>query len=36
MRYGFIIPDMADTRPDTIAALACNAEAAGWDAIFFT
>jgi alkanesulfonate monooxygenase SsuD/methylene tetrahydromethanopterin reductase-like flavin-dependent oxidoreductase (luciferase family) len=35
MHYGFIVPDMVDARPDAIAALARDAEAAGWDAIFF-
>ena len=35
MRYGFIIPDMSDATTDAIVALARDAEAAGWDAIFF-
>jgi alkanesulfonate monooxygenase SsuD/methylene tetrahydromethanopterin reductase-like flavin-dependent oxidoreductase (luciferase family) len=35
MRYGFIIPDMADATTNNIVELAHEAEAAGWDAIFF-
>jgi alkanesulfonate monooxygenase SsuD/methylene tetrahydromethanopterin reductase-like flavin-dependent oxidoreductase (luciferase family) len=35
MRYGFIIPDMADAATNEIVELARDAEAAGWDAIFF-
>jgi len=35
MRYGFIIPDMADATTNGIIELASEAEAAGWDAIFF-
>jgi len=35
MHYGFIIPDMVDATTTKIAELACDAESAGWDAIFF-
>lgn len=35
MRYGFVIPDMPDAQAEEIAAVAREAEAAGWDAIFF-
>jgi alkanesulfonate monooxygenase SsuD/methylene tetrahydromethanopterin reductase-like flavin-dependent oxidoreductase (luciferase family) len=35
MKYGFIIPDMADASTNGIVELAGEAEAAGWDAIFF-
>ena len=35
MRYGFIIPDIQDARTNEIVGLARDAEAAGWDAIFF-
>lgn len=30
MRYGFVIPDMPDAQAEEIAALARDAEAAGW------
>ncbi len=35
MRYGFIIPDIQDAGPAEIAVLAREAEANGWDALFF-
>ncbi len=35
MRYGLIIPDIRDAGPAAIAALAPEAEANGWDALFF-
>jgi alkanesulfonate monooxygenase SsuD/methylene tetrahydromethanopterin reductase-like flavin-dependent oxidoreductase (luciferase family) len=35
MLYGFIIPDMTDATTNAIVGLARDAEAAGWDAIFF-
>jgi alkanesulfonate monooxygenase SsuD/methylene tetrahydromethanopterin reductase-like flavin-dependent oxidoreductase (luciferase family) len=35
MHYGFIIPDMTDATTNEIVGLARDAEAAGWDAIFF-
>lgn len=35
MRYGFTIPDMTDATASAIAELARDAEASGWDAIFF-
>lgn len=35
MRYGFVIPDPKDAQTNEIVGLAREAEAAGWDAIFF-
>lgn len=35
MHYGVIIPDIVDAGPQDLAALARDAEDAGWDAIFF-
>lgn len=35
MRYGFVIPDVTDAGPKEMAELAHEAEAVGWDAIFF-
>ncbi len=35
MRYGFILPDMADATPRALADLAYEAEQTGWDGVFF-
>ena len=35
MHYGFIIPDMPDGKTNEIVSLASDAEASGWDAIFY-